>query len=670
MPLGDNDYEPARLIGAVLAAVLREALNQHDHHPPAGLLLTHPVVWRKSRIQVLRDALRWAATDVGVEQLPAAEFLAEPVAAAHWFAHPDPSREGQRFAVYDLGGGTFDAAVLQQSGGSFVVLGSGGLDPLGGFDFDNLLFDYLGQRHIAEPDPALWAQLSQPDPEDPKVRSDRRTMQERVKILKEQLSVQPTAHTRLPGLTHQVQVTREEYARLISAPVGKTVDKLKATIANAGLEVEQLSAVYRIGGAARTPLVGDALNALRVPVRSQDHPKLVVAEGGAVVVRQTMLTAPPQPPPDPDRESGGHTTGEQTHDHGPHVEERHEFDVRKRAEDFGQVLQNRARSTLDKLRETQDRFLDAQSAARSDTALQTRLAAAGIDSRRAYWSRLGLRSPQTSVARTMVIDRARLGVHGQFEVCADKGLNLPRLNLRTSNFSLHMQHVQDALQKSGWTFRDPQPATVAGVPGSARWRSMTTAAGEHRQVLHGFAQLRSYMIDAWLDEAQLDHWNALYVHTSAGASALTSRLASSTSVAIVADRVDHERIDEHMCASVNIAGRPAVVTAELSAVGRDPDAIGEAILAEMEAREGRCRSLLVGEPDVFFGDKPCRQYRFEWQAPDVNAPKGYRPPVSNWVWVGALEGRAVTIEVESQTPAVPADAFRDLVDLAPSGNVG
>ena len=60
---------------------------------------------------------------------------------AHWFARRNPPRPGDRAAVYDLGGGTFDTTLLRaQPDGGFEEVASAGIDPLGGFDFDQALF--------------------------------------------------------------------------------------------------------------------------------------------------------------------------------------------------------------------------------------------------------------------------------------------------------------------------------------------------------------------------------------------------------------------------------------------------------------------------------------------------------------------------------------------------
>jgi actin-like ATPase involved in cell morphogenesis/cbb3-type cytochrome oxidase subunit 3 len=303
--LGDKDYPPAELIGAVMAPVLGEAVLQHNNAVPRSVVLTHPVSWRGSRRRVLTEALQHAAQRVGITELPEPVFVTEPVAAARWYAKAEPPTKDAYFAVYDLGGGTFDTTVLRATGESFEVIGSGGIDPLGGFDFDQLLFDYLGSQYISKADPGLWSALSNPTQPDPDIAYRRRRLQARVHLLKEGLSNAVEKRVPLPGVADPVVVTRREYEALIRQRIEETVTELEDTIAEAGLAPDRITAIYRIGGAARTPLVGAVMERLRLPVKTTDHPKLVVAQGAAICAppapeRSKPAHAEPRPkPPDP-----------------------------------------------------------------------------------------------------------------------------------------------------------------------------------------------------------------------------------------------------------------------------------------------------------------------------------------------------------------------------------
>ncbi|MFZ0717451.1 Hsp70 family protein, partial [Mycobacterium sp.] len=300
--LGGYEFAPSELIAAVLASILEEAVGQHGEDTLGSVTLTHPVSWGPTRRQVLAEAFSAAASQLGLTRLGVPNFVPEPVAAAHWYARQQPLRTGDYIGVYDLGGGTFDTAVLRKTGeDAYEVVKSGGLDPLGGVDFDYLLSDYLGQRHIADANPQLWEALSPQagPPTDSGLIGQRRKLQETVKTIKEQLTRQTSMNVYLPGVPGMVLVTRAQYEELIADHIEKTVAELEDTIAEAGLTPDDLTAIYRIGGAARTPLVGDKLARLQRPVRVIDQPKLVVAQGAALAPA-TAIThdePPPQPPP-------------------------------------------------------------------------------------------------------------------------------------------------------------------------------------------------------------------------------------------------------------------------------------------------------------------------------------------------------------------------------------
>jgi molecular chaperone DnaK (HSP70) len=107
--LGGRQWGVDELVGAVLAEVVRRAARQHDGAPPAAVRLTHPAAWSRMRLEVLRRAAERAS-------LPDVTLIPEPVAAAAHYASTHEGA-GDLVAVYDLGGGTMDVAVLQRTTG-------------------------------------------------------------------------------------------------------------------------------------------------------------------------------------------------------------------------------------------------------------------------------------------------------------------------------------------------------------------------------------------------------------------------------------------------------------------------------------------------------------------------------------------------------------------------
>lgn len=293
--LGGRQFAPVELIAAILARVLGEAVAQHNTSAPAAVVLTHPEAWTAVQCDVLAEATRMAGRRIGLA-VPEPALVCEPVAAAQWYArdsHHEPPRPGQRVAVYDLGGGTFDVAVLERTPDGYTVLGRGGIDPLGGFDFDHRLLTYLGTKYVAPVDARYWESLQRPGSGDIEMGERRLRLQLRTRHAKEALSTETSWPVRLPGIDEPVLVTREDFETLIAADVDRTVEEMITVLDECSLSTTDLTAIYRVGGASRTPLVGRRLETLGVPVRTFDDAKLVVALGAAVMA--DGLGTPPAP---------------------------------------------------------------------------------------------------------------------------------------------------------------------------------------------------------------------------------------------------------------------------------------------------------------------------------------------------------------------------------------
>ncbi|MGY1829749.1 Hsp70 family protein [Geodermatophilus sp. SYSU D01180] len=257
----------------LVAAVLRHAAAELDRQQGKGreVLLTHPADWRRPRLAVLRRA----AARAGLGDVT---LVPEPVAAAAAYTTDDDVTRGSVAAVYDLGGGTFDAAVVERTETGWAVAGPpAGIDPLGGVDFDRLLLGHVGGV-VAGRDPAAWAALS--DPPDMVWRRRRRELQREVRAAKEALSTHPSWTVFVPGVEETVTLTVEDLERLIAPLVDRTVDVMVATIRESGRRPDQLQAVYMTGGSSRIPLVHRRLwDALGVEPLTGSDPKLVVVTG-------------------------------------------------------------------------------------------------------------------------------------------------------------------------------------------------------------------------------------------------------------------------------------------------------------------------------------------------------------------------------------------------------
>jgi len=269
--LGSERIRVTDAIGQIFEHVLDEAVPVHGGRRPDELRITHPARWGEGRLAKLRAAAAVAGFDDPL-------LVPEPVGAAVYFA-TGQLLPGDLVAVYDLGGGTFDTAVLQRAEIGFEVVGEpGGRDDLGGEDFDDRLYRWLGHRL----DPEQWQTLIAPD----SGRSWQRAhydFKQDVRRAKEHLSRYPDATVRTPIPDGEdIQVSRAEFEALIGEDIESTVVELERTVNAAGHSVDDLAAIYVAGGSSRIPLIWRRIEQqLGKQPSTFGDPKAVIALGAA-----------------------------------------------------------------------------------------------------------------------------------------------------------------------------------------------------------------------------------------------------------------------------------------------------------------------------------------------------------------------------------------------------
>jgi actin-like ATPase involved in cell morphogenesis len=294
--LGDKVVPVTEALGAVLRRVADETSRQLGGAKPDEIRLTHPAQWGPVRRNVLLAAARLAGMGSNLVLVP------EPVAAAAHFAS-FPGQQlapGQALAVYDLGAGTFDVAIVAATQNGFMVLAEAGLPDLGGLDVDQALLEHVG-RQVSIKDPGRWQRILRP--ESTADRRARRAMAEDVKAGKEALSRHPQTEVPLPEPFEDVLVTRIELEALIRPSMLRSVELLAATIRSTGMTPDRLVGIYLVGGSSRIPLVATLIaEQLRVVPSSLDQPETAVALGAHHITPEgvslrTSNIGPAQAPP-------------------------------------------------------------------------------------------------------------------------------------------------------------------------------------------------------------------------------------------------------------------------------------------------------------------------------------------------------------------------------------
>jgi hypothetical protein len=278
--LGGRDVPVVDAVAEVLRLLAAEAIRRRGGLPEE-VRLTYPARWGVQR----QNALRVAAQLGGLGRPPLRgepRLISEPVAAALYFAQQGQLSPGATVAVYDLGGGTFDTAVLRAlPDGVFRVLSLGGIDGLGGELFDDLLYQHVGTR-LSSQVPQAWARVIGP-PDRQWARAGQALFQN-VHEAKEDLSRYPSARIDTGPLVgvEDLELTRQDMEQLLRPKIEESAHELRETISRAELRPSDLQAVYLAGGSSRMPLISSVVtDVLGVECEVLGEPKSVVVVGAA-----------------------------------------------------------------------------------------------------------------------------------------------------------------------------------------------------------------------------------------------------------------------------------------------------------------------------------------------------------------------------------------------------
>jgi molecular chaperone HscA len=248
-------------ISAEILATLRQRAEDVLGDELVGAVITVPAYFDDAQRQATKDAAQLAGLNV-------LRLLSEPTAAAIAYGL-DNASEGI-YAVYDLGGGTFDISILKLTKGVFEVLATGGDSALGGDDFDHRLFCWIIEH-------AHLAPLSD---------EDTRILMVKARAAKELLS--SNAHTQIDATLNSgeevhLTLSATTFGEITQHLVCKTMTSIKKALRDAAVTVDDVDGVVLVGGATRMPHVRKAVSEFfhTIPHANID-PDKVVALGAAI----------------------------------------------------------------------------------------------------------------------------------------------------------------------------------------------------------------------------------------------------------------------------------------------------------------------------------------------------------------------------------------------------
>src|SRR5688572_22190342 len=248
-------------VSAEILRVLRDRAERALGGELFGAVVTVPAYFDESQRQATKDAARLAGLNV-------LRLLNEPTAAAIAYGL-DHASEGT-FAIFDLGGGTFDISILKLTRGVFEVLSTNGDSALGGDDFDQAIATHWRVSHkLADAGGG-----------------DTRRLLAAAREVKERLTAADAAdiHATLSyGQKVHLRLTRAEFEGLTAALVQKTLGPTRRALRDAKLGPADIDGVVLVGGATRMPHLQSAVEAYfgKPPLKDLD-PDQVVAIGAAI----------------------------------------------------------------------------------------------------------------------------------------------------------------------------------------------------------------------------------------------------------------------------------------------------------------------------------------------------------------------------------------------------
>ena len=265
--LRTSPFSAEQLYARMLEHVLQRVI-EREQGPPRSTVVTHPANWGPYKLELFEQALRMSDLS--------ATGLTEPAAAAWAYGAEERIPVGTTLAIYDLGGGTFDAAVLQKTSDGFDQLGeTTGIEHLGGVDFDAAVLQWV-QAAIGDQWPS-----NLDDPQLPTAMLHlRRSCSEAKELLSTERDV--TIPVLLPGVDTTLTLTRPEFENMIRPKIDDSIASLESALSSAGVQGGDTTIVL-VGGSSRIPLIREELvHRFGNVVASDVDPLYAIARGAAV----------------------------------------------------------------------------------------------------------------------------------------------------------------------------------------------------------------------------------------------------------------------------------------------------------------------------------------------------------------------------------------------------
>lgn len=260
-------YSPEQISAFILRKIQKDA-SAFLGKEVTQAVVTVPAYFNDAQRQATKDAGKIAGLDV-------IEMPNEPTAAALYFAHSSRMEKG-RVLVYDLGGGTFDASIVEIEGRTANVVATGGIRKLGGHFFDDLILRYVADYLLDKHNLDIYEDEYADELQD---------LTLKVENCKIQLSGRNSATivVRIGSVRERIEITREQFEKMIQKFYMRTESTIRMVLGDAGMTWNDIDKLLLVGGSSKIPYIAECLKKFSGMEPSHEtNPDEAVALGAAI----------------------------------------------------------------------------------------------------------------------------------------------------------------------------------------------------------------------------------------------------------------------------------------------------------------------------------------------------------------------------------------------------